>query len=173
MPAAERALPPGGLTDRQRRPKELRLGGNLDWYLVAEGHFDRVGSGDVSADDLQAVARELGDGAVFVCVAKPKQLESYLAKPAIGTRRITNSSKLAGKTPPKARWVARGARLAVLPSQGTVWVDDERLFKPGERVPLPWTDPAVELVVVRPATVYAAMKAVMGPKGPKRARSDS
>ncbi len=169
MPTAETPEPPGGLTDGQRRPRAQRLGVNLDWYVAAAGRFERVGSGDVSDDDLRAVGRELGEAAVFVCVAKPKPLETHLRKPGVGTRRITRSSRLTGKVPPKARWVARGARVAVLPSKGTVWVDDEHLFKPGERVPLPWTDPPVELVVVRPAAVYAAMKAAMGRNGPKRA----
>jgi hypothetical protein len=67
------------------------------------------------------------------------------------------------------RWVARGARVAVLPSSGPVWVDDEHLFAAGETVPLPWTQPLVEMVVVRPKTVLAALRAVIGPGGPRRA----
>ena len=172
MPA-RRPVTPGGLIDGQRRPKQLRLGAALEWYVAAAGRFERVGSGDVSEADLVAVAAELGEAAVFVCVAKPKAIESYLARPSLGTSRIGRRSRLRDRplppVSPKPRWVARGARLAVVPGHGTVWVDDEHLFKAGERVPLPWTDPPVELVVVRPATVYAAMKAAMGPHAPKRA----
>jgi len=161
--------PPGGLLDQQRRPRAWQLGGNLDWYLVSAGRFQRVGSGDVSEADLGAVHRELGDGAVFVCVAKPTPLETYLPKSRTAPRRMERSSRQNQRRQPKLRWVARGARLAVLPGLGTVWVDDEHLFKAGETVPLPWTDPPVALVVVRPATVFAAMRAVLGAKGPRRA----
>lgn len=161
--------PPGGLLDQQRRPRPLQLAGNLDWYLVSAGRFQRVGSGDVSEADLGAVHRELGAGAVFVCVAKPAPLEAYLPKSRTATKRISRSSRQSQLQQPKLRWVARGARLAVLPDLGAVWVDDEHLFKAGETVPLPWTDPPVALVVVRPATVFAAMKAVLGTKGPRRA----
>jgi hypothetical protein len=52
---------------------------------------------------------------------------------------------------------------------GTVWVDGERLFKPGEPVPLPWTSPEVSLVVVRPPALRKAMKATLGRDGPSRA----
>ena len=161
--------PPGGLSDQQHRPRPLRLGENLDWYVVSAGRFERVGSGDVSDEDLRSVARELGDTAVFVCVAKPVPLEAYLSKAQLGTRRITRSSRAKVRSSPKLRWVATGARLAVLPGRGTVWVDDEHLFKVGEAVPLPWTDPPVELVVVRPAAVYAAMRVALGRDGPTRA----
>lgn len=161
--------PPGGLNDQQRRPRALRLAGDLDWYVVSAGCFERVGSGDVSDADLRSVRRELGDAAVFVCVAKPVPLETYLPKAKLATRRITRSSRSKVRQAPKLRWVATGARLAVLPELGTVWVDDEHLFKVGDTVPLPWTDPPVELVVVRPAAIYAAMKVALGPNGPKRA----
>ena len=136
---------------------------------MQQGRFELLGSGDVSDADLRSVHRELRDTGVFVCVAKPVPLEKYLPKANFGTRRISRSSNTALPTRPKLRWVAKGARLAVLPQAGSVWVDDEHLFKVGEVVPLPWTDPAVELVVVRPATVYAAMKSIVGAKGPKRA----
>jgi hypothetical protein len=96
-------------------------------------------------------------------------LEKILGKSTWGTRRLARSSKLTVPTHPKLAWVARGARVAVLPGLGTVWVDDEHLFKAGERVPLPWTSPAIELVVVRPAAVRLAMKAAIGHDGPKRA----
>jgi hypothetical protein len=162
--------PPGGLLDQQRRPKSIRLVGKADWYLVGPGRFDLVGSGDVSDADLRSVHRELGTGGVFVCVAKPAPLEHYLPKRTWGTRRISRTFQQATPTYPKLRWVARGARLAVLPDVGTVWVDGEHLFSVGEPVPLTWTDPLVELTVVRPSTVYAAMKAMVGVNGPKRAR---
>jgi hypothetical protein len=161
--------PPGGLLDQQRRPKAIRLVGKADWYLVVAGRFDQVGSGDVSEADLRSVHRELGSQGVFVCVAKPPPLEQFLPKRPWGTRRISRAFQQATPIYPKLRWVARGARLAVLPERGTVWVDGEHLFAVGEPVPLAWTEPLVELVVVRPPTVYAAMKAVVGVKGPKRA----
>jgi hypothetical protein len=161
--------PPGGLLDQQRRPKAIRLVGEADWYLVASGSFDLLGSGDVSEADLRSVHRELRDTGVFICVAKPAPLEKYLGKQAWGIRRLNWSAKVKTPTRPKLRWVAQGARIAVLPEVGTVWVDDEHLFTAGEPVPLPWTDPPVELTVVRPRTVYVAMKSVIGPDGPKRA----
>jgi hypothetical protein len=164
---------PGCLLEGQRRPKAIRLAGRVDWYLVTEGRFELVGSGDVSDADLRSVHGELGGTGVFVCVAKPVPLETYLPKANLGTKRITRSSKLKVPTYPKLRWVAKGARLAVLPDMGTVWVDGEHLFKAGEAVPLPWTEPLVELIVVRPAAVYAAMKAVLGPDRPKRAAAGS
>jgi hypothetical protein len=34
---------------------------------------------------------------------------------------------------------------------------------------LPWTEPRVKLAVVRPATVRAAMREIIGRKGPWRA----
>jgi hypothetical protein len=162
--------PPGGLLDRQRRPRAIRLVGAADWYLLASGRFDLVGSGDVSEADLRAVRRDLGSKGVFVCVAKPQPLEKFLGRVPWGTRRISRSSQVRTPTRPKLRWVAEGARLAVLPEVGTVWVDGEHLFAEGEPVPLPWTEPLVELAVVRPPAIYAAMKAVVGADGPKRAR---
>jgi len=162
--------PPAGLLDQQRRAKPIRLAAGADWYLVERGCFDLVGSGDVSEADLRAVGRELGDSGVFVCVVKPKPIEEILGRRAWGTRRIRRAAERQVATPPKLRWVAQGARLAVLPGRGTVWVDTERLFAVDEPVPLPWTEPPVELVVVRPATVLAAMKVIVGPGGPARAR---
>jgi hypothetical protein len=161
--------PPGGLLDQQRRPRAIRLAGQVDWYVVAAGRFERVGCGDVSEADLRAVGRELRDSGLLACVAKPPGLENYLGKADWGTKRILRSSKLKTPIAPKLRWVAKGSRLAVLPGRGTVWVDDEHIFKVDDTVPLPWTEPLVELVVVRPAAVYAAMKTLVGPDGPKRA----
>lgn len=160
---------PGGLIDSQRRARSLRLVDRADWYLVRQGSFEFLGAGDVSEADLRSVHRELGATGVFVCVAKPPRLENYLGKQPWGVRRLSFSSNVNGPAGPKLRWVAQGARLAVLPDLGSVWVDDEHLFPAGEEVPLPWTNPPVALIVVRPRTVYAAMKAMIGPSGPKRA----
>jgi len=162
----------------QRRPRVLRLAGGVDWYLADTGRFERLGSGDVSARDLQAVQAELarsgGPDAVFVCVARPREIEDVLGpKARWGTRRITWSTRLKRPIAPKLAWVARGARLALLPGKGPVWVDGERLFDPGEKVPLPWTEPMVELEVVRPRTVRAALRAAVGPSGPRRAALDA
>jgi hypothetical protein len=161
--------PPGGLVDSQRRARSLRLVDRADWYLVKKGSFELLGTGDVSEADLGSVHRELRASGVFVCVAKPPPLERYLGKQPWGVRRLSFSSRVNSPAGPKLRWVALGARLAVLPDLGAVWVDDEHLFPAGEQVPLPWTNPPVALIVVRPRTLYAAMKAMIGPGGPKRA----
>jgi hypothetical protein len=162
--------PPGGMLDNQRRARVIRLVGMADWYLVTPGLFDMVGSGDVSDADLRAVYRELGEGGVFVCVGKPKPVEVVLGRRGDwGTKRITQSTRRSAPIRPKLRWVAQGARVAVLPELGPVWVDGERLFDVGERVPLPWTVPDVAMFVVRPATVLQAMRKVVGSGGPKRA----
>jgi hypothetical protein len=162
-------LPPAGLLDQQRRPRAVRLVAQADWYLIGPGRFDLVGSGDVSEPDLRAVHREIGEGGVFVCVAKPPPLEQYLPKQPWRARRVSRTFQRAMPVRPKLRWVARGARLAVLPDAGTVWVDGEHLFPVGEPVPLTWTDPLVELVVVRPSSLYVTMKALVGTNGPNRA----
>ncbi len=163
------ALPPGHLVDGQRRPRAARLAGGADWYLAAAGRFGLVGSGDLSAADLSRVHDDLGGEGVFVCVAKPAGLESRLAAPDLGTRRITASSRRVAPTRPKVAWVASGARLAVLPDVGSVWVDGEHLFHPGEIVPLPWTDPVVKLLVIRPGTLRTAIRSALGKRGPRRA----
>jgi hypothetical protein len=167
--------PPGGLVEGQRRPKVLRLVRGGDWYVADRGRFEKIGSGDLSVRDLKAVRADLresaGADAVFVCVARPREVEQVLTH-RWGTRRITWSTRLKKPIAPKLAWVARGARLALLPGDGIVWVDGERLFTPGETVPLPWTDPPVELKVVRPKTVRTALKTAVGPKGPRRAVID-
>ncbi len=120
---------------------------------------------------MDRVHAELGAAGVFVCVAKARELDELLPRWMRTTRRrITQADRLGAPIPPKLNWVARGARVAVLPEFGTVWVDDEHLFRPGELVPLPWTDPLVELTVVRPAAVLVAMRDILGPGGPKRAK---
>lgn len=166
--------PPGGLTDGQRRPRALQVASGVDWYVVDTGRFDLVGSGDVSMRDVKAVRAELRESAsptaMFVCVARPKEIEQVLnQKRQWGLRRITWSKELKKPIAPTVAAVARGSRLALLPEVGLVWVDGEKLFTPGETVPLPWTDPPIELLVVRPKRVLEAMRLAIGPTGPKRA----
>jgi hypothetical protein len=166
-------LPPAGLMDRQRRSRAIQIAAKCDWYVVRTGSFDFVGKGDVSEADLRAVHRELRDQGVFVCVPKPTSLDEQLGAGRMGMkltpRRIRRSEEFGARLRPKLRWVALGARVAVLPADGPVWVDDEHLFKPGEVVPLPWTEPLVQMTVVRPKSVLEAMHSVLGPSGPKRA----
>ncbi|MGO9558982.1 MAG: hypothetical protein ACLPQS_08420 [Acidimicrobiales bacterium] len=169
--------PPGGLVDGQRRPRVLRLAKAVDWYIVDIGRFELVGTGDVSMRDVKAVRADMKEAgsplAVFVCVARPREIEEVIGKKSLlntwSLKRITWSENQGKPIAPKLASVARGARLALLPDQGLVWVDGEHLFKPGETVPLPWTDPPVELLVVRPRTVLAALRTAIGPKGPERA----
>lgn len=136
--------------------------------MVAAGRFDFVGRGEVSEADLRAVGAELPDGA-FVCVRQPKPVEEVLGATRLGTRRLRLAASLRRRGSPRLRWVARGARVAVLPGGRVVWVDGERLFDEGEMVPLPWTSPGVSLVVVRPDAVYRVLREVVGPGGPKQA----
>lgn len=107
---------------------------------------------------------------MFVCVARPREVEAVIGgRNRWGLRRILWSTTLSQPISPKIAAIARGARLAILPDRGLVWVDGERLFSVDEPVPLPWTDPPVELLVVRPKTVRAAMALALGPNAPKRA----
>ena len=133
----------------------------------------RVGSGDVSLRDLDAVRGDLWavgrQRAVFVCVARPREIEEVLGKNRFGTKRLTWSERLRSPIRPTVSSVARGARLALLPGRGLVWVDGEHLFKQGETVPLAWMEPPVELEVVRPGVVKKALRAALGPSGPQRA----
>ncbi|MHB8246042.1 MAG: hypothetical protein ACYDGN_11960 [Acidimicrobiales bacterium] len=166
--------PPGGLVPGQRRPRVLRIAAGVDWYVVDRGRFALVGSGDVSLRDLKAVDAELAasgsGGAVFVCVARPKEIEEVLGpKGRLGIRRITWSQKMKTPIAPTLSAVARGARIALLPGVGPAWVDGERLFTPGETVPLPWMDPPLALPVVRPRQVLRALGEAVGHGGPKRA----
>jgi hypothetical protein len=140
----------------------------VQWYVVAAGRFEYVGQGDVSEADMRAVGRELREG-IFVAVGQPKTAEDVLGTRAWGLRRLRWADKLRRPISPKLAWVAKGARIAVLPEMGTVWVDGERLFTPGEPVPLPWTSPEVALVVLRPSALLKAMEAILGPAGPRRA----
>ena len=170
-------LPPGALVDGQRRPRALRLAKGVDWYLVDAGRFELVGSGDLSMRDVTAVQADLRESAspsaVFVCVARPREIEEVLGqKNRWGTKRITWATRRGKPIAPGLPAVARGARLAVLPDAGLVWVDGERLFSPGEKVPLPWTDPPISLEIVRPKAVLGALRKAVGPGGPTRAHME-
>lgn len=165
---------PGGLHDSTRRPRHLRVVSNGSWYLAAPGLFAKVGFGELAIADLDAVAADLGEK-VFVAHPQVKQIERYLdATPPRLTRRLRWFEGLSEPPRPGVNAVARGAQVAVLPGggpgpTGVVWVDGDRVFRPGEVVPLPWTAPLVSLPVVRPRAVAAAIRAVIGPDGPKRA----
>ncbi len=163
-------LLPGGLVDGQSRARCLQVVGACDWYVVEAGRFDFVGNGEVSEEDLGLVGRELADGA-FVCVRQPRPIEEVLGDGKLGTRRLRFASKLRSPGRPRLRWVARGARVAVLPGRGAVWVDGEHLFEDGEEVSLPWTSPLVSLAVIRPPVLYKELRRAVGPNGPGRAFS--
>lgn len=143
--------------------------------MADTGRFELVGSGDLAGDDLEDVRRQLemapSGAAVFVCVARPREIEEVLGKNGQwGTKRITWSERVQKPLAPSRAAVARGARVAVLPREGIVWVDGERLFTVGEHVPLPWTEPLVTLLVVRPKSVRQALSRAVGQKGPRRAQ---
>jgi hypothetical protein len=165
---------PGGLHDSTRRPRHLRVVSNGNWYLAAPGLLAKVGFGELAIADLDAVAADLGER-VFVAHPEVKQIERHLGPtPPRLTRRLRWFEGLSEPFRPGLNAIARGAQVAVLPAggpgpSGVVWVDGERVFGPGEVVPLPWTDPLVSLTVVRPRAVAVAMRAVIGPGGPKRA----
>lgn len=164
---------PGGLYDSTRRPRRLRVVSYGNWYLAAPGILQKVGFGELALADLEAVYRELGKK-VFVAHPEPHPIENYLSsRPTVGSRRTwgLRRQKFYGEAEaplPSLGAVARGAQVAVLPGIGPVWVDGVRLFKPGEMAPLPWTEPLVELRVVRPKQLQKAMVAAIGPDGPKR-----
>ncbi len=158
---------PGGLYDSTRRPKRLRVVSNGDWFLAAKGLFARVGFGELALADLEAVRSDLGNR-VFVAHPEVRALEKYM-KGGSGRlyKRIRWYESLSAPPMPSVAAVARGAQVAVLPNEGIVWVDGERLFEVGSKVPLPWTDPPVSLQVVRPKQVTAALRNVIGPSGPR------
>jgi hypothetical protein len=158
---------PGGLHDSTRRPRHLRVVSNGSWFLAGEGTLAKVGFGELGMADLRAVQKDLGER-VFLAHPEARPIEAYLRGPARFAKRLRWFESLSSLPEPSLAAVARGAQLAVLPESGVVWVDDERVFRAGETVPLPWTKPTVELLVVRPRTVMAAMRRVIGPAGPKR-----
>ncbi len=140
------------------------------WFVAAPGIFDTAGTGDLSFENLQTIHADLRDR-VFVSLSAPKELRRYVGtqnKWAIFRVRLNRYERLPSQVRPKVATVAKGAQVAVLPGIGPVWVDGHRLFHEGETVPLPWTDPLVSLVVVRPRTVVKAMRKAIGPNGPKR-----
>lgn len=163
-------LPPAGLIEGHRLPRRLRVNGGGAWFLAGPGSFNRVGAGDLSHENLQAVFAELGER-VFVSLPAPRQLEEFLGpqnKWAIFRPRLYRYEKLRRRVQPTIETIGREAQVAVLPGLGAVWVDGHRLFHDGETVPLPWTEPVVSLVAVRPRTVIRAMRRAIGPRGPKR-----
>lgn len=162
---------PGGLHDSTRRPRHLRVVSNGNWYLAGAGMLAKVGFGELALADLQAVQAELGER-VFLAHPEVRPIEKYLTGPPRLNRRLRWYEKLSSPPQPSLAAVARGAQVAVLPGSGVVWVDDEKVFRAGETVPLPWTKPPVELLVVRPRTVMAAMRQVIGPGGPKRVQAE-
>lgn len=160
---------PGGLVEGRKLPRRLQVSGGGPWFVASRGTLARVGAGDLSLADLEAVRRDLGDS-VFVALPVARLLQQHLpAEDKWGTKRLRHYEKRRDRADPTAAALARGAQVAVLPDAGIVWVDGEKLFKAGEPVALPWTDPEVALQVVRPRTVRRAMRAAIGPRGPKRA----
>jgi hypothetical protein len=160
---------PGGLADSTRRPRQLRVVSNGDWYMAARGALRKVGFGELALADLEAVLADLGDR-VFLAHPEVKPIERYLGGLNRVPRRMRWYDRLKTPIQPTVSAVARGAQVAVVPGAGVVWVDDQRIFREGDEVPLPWTDPPVVMRVVRPRTVARAMREVIGPGGPKRAQ---
>ncbi|MGH9296639.1 MAG: hypothetical protein ACRDZP_01520 [Acidimicrobiales bacterium] len=163
---------PGGLVAGQLRPKVVRLVKGADWYAIGPGRFDQVGAGDLSMKDIEAVGSDLPTSpwTAFVCVARPREVEDVLGpKNNFGLKRITWSARQKGPMAPTLAAVARGARIALLPGTGVVWVDSERLFARDDSVPLPWTDPLVSMKVVRPKVVREALRREIGPHARRRA----
>jgi hypothetical protein len=158
---------PGGLHDSTRRPRQLRVVSNGDWYLAAAGTLAKVGFGELALADLEAVYGDLGER-VFAAHPQVRPLEQYIGGSKWLLRRIRWYEGLSAPPLPTVAAVARGAQVAVMPGVGVVWVDGEHVFRDGETVPLPWTDPPVELQVVRPKAVTAVMRHVIGRGGPKR-----
>jgi hypothetical protein len=157
------------LGDGKKLPRRLQVSGGGPWFLAGPGSFRRVGAGDLSAADLHAVHAELGER-VLVAMPAPRSLQQYLgAKANWGMRRVRRYERLIANVPPSVAAVARGAQVAVLPDLGPVWVDNQHLFRAGDTATLPWTEPVVSLVVVKPRRVRDAIRGVIGPKGPKRA----
>ncbi len=173
---------PAALIDGRRLPRRLQVSGGGPWYLAGPGSFERVGAGDLSYADLKEVEAELGK-AILVALPLLRSLQDYLTGEAPGRtgsksslittgalRRIQRFEDTREKMPPTVSSVARAAQVAILPDLGPVWVDRHRLFRPGERATLHWTEPRVELDVVRPSTVRAALREVIGGRRAPRSR---
>ena len=161
---------PGGLHDSTRRPRQLRVVSNGDWYVAAPGTLKKVGFGELAIADLEAVRNDLGDR-VFLAHPQVRSIERYLGRPARMPRRMRWFERASQPIQPSVAAVARGAQVAVLPEVGVVWVDGEGIFREGDEVPLPWTEPPVVMRVARPRSVASAMRRVIGPGGPKRVQS--
>jgi len=171
---------PAALVDGRKLPRRLQVSGGGPWYLAGPGTFADVGAGDLSLADLKAVEAELS-GRVLVALPLTRSVQEYLdlkaprhgsarrGGPLIGaSRRLDRFEQLRDSTPPGLRAVAKHAQVAVLPGLGPAWVDSHRLLTPGEKAVLPWTEPRVELTVVRPSTVRSALREAIGRGGPRR-----
>lgn len=157
-----------GLVEGRKLPRRLQVSGGGPWFLAATGSLRRVGAGDLGFSDLGSVAEKLGDR-VFVALPVPRLEADPLASDSPwAIRRSQRMQRRRLALPPTVAALARGAQVAVLPGVGVVWVDSARLFRHGEVVPLPWTDPRVSLPVVRPRQIREAMRRSIGPGGPKR-----
>jgi hypothetical protein len=174
---------PAALVDGRKLARKLAVSGGGPWYLAGPGTFYRVGSGDLSYADLRAVGPELTER-VLVALPRLSSLQEYLGgagkaqstrpldahRSGMGIRaRLHRYEQVRDGIPPTVNAVARAAQVAVLPDLGPVWVDSRRLFRPGEKTSLPWTEPHVELPVVRPSQVRSAMREAIGRGGPRRA----
>lgn len=172
---------PTALVDGRKLPRRLQVSGGGSWFLAGRGSFERVGAGDLSLEDLTSVEAELGKR-VLVALPILPLLQDHLTRAVResqgdrtstslwgASRRVQRYEQLRDRKPPTVSAVARGAQVAVLPVLGAVWVDRRRLFRPGELAILPWTEPRVKLAVVRPSTVQAAMREIIGRNGPRRA----
>ena len=171
---------PAALVDGRKLPRRLQVSGGGPWFLAGPGSFERVGSGDLSLADLKAVEAELGDR-VLVALPLLRSFQEHLSKKAESSqgvglfaslgairRHLQHYEQVRDNAPPRVSAVARGAQVAVLPRFGPVWVDGHRLFRQGETATLPWTQPRVQLTVVRPSTVRAAMREVIARQPPRR-----
>ena len=144
------------------------MSGGGPWFVAAKGSLFRLGAGDLSMADLIEL-QGLLDGRALVALPVARSLQEYLPKAdRWGIGRLQRYERLRDRRPPSVGALARGAQVAVLPGEGIVWVDAQRIFRPGEVAPLPWTDPPVELTAVRPGQVLRALRAVIGTAGPKR-----
>jgi hypothetical protein len=162
---------PGGLFDSTRRPRHLRVVSNGAWYVAGRGSLQEVGFGELAMADLEAVRADLG-GRAFLAHPKVRTIEDVLGGGRRVPRRLRWHERVKDPLPPTLAAVARGAQVAVLPTEGIVWVDGEGIFKRERVVPLPWTDPLVLLPVMQPRQVIAVLREIVGPDGPRRVQRD-